>query len=253
MILFDRALLFFLIFTLNPTASPQPQKPIQRNDSVSVSAGISKEQLALEDQLNGVILHADQLLRNGNTIDALKQYESALDFVHKQPLLAEQESHVMEKLARGYVSGNRAADAVPIYSKLLAAKTKECQSESTAVSDCASLQYRLGIAQMYALDFQAALSSFQSAEANYAKAVKLSEVHEVMMVELKDQAQAKTYIAVALFRIGKTAEAVTTIKAAIPLLNRVQSDENLQISIRDDAKHSLEEANILLTRLQAAQ
>ncbi len=252
--MFEKTSFVFLTLFLSPTAAlPQAQKPIQRQDSVTVSAGISKEQLALEDQLNGVILHADQLLRNGNTVDAIKQYESALDFVHKKPLLAEQESRVMEKLARGYVIGNRAADAVLIYSKLLAARTQDCQSESMAVSDCASLQYRLGVAQIYALDFQGALSSFQSAEANYAKASKLSENHEVMMVELKDQAQAKTYIGVALFRIGKTADAVATIDAAIDLLNRVQSDETLQISIRDDAKRSLEEAKNLLTRLRAAE
>ncbi|SRR6266478_9701222 len=252
--MFEKTLFVFLTLFLSPTgALPQAQKPIQRQDSVTVSAGISKEQLALEDQLNGVITHADELLRNGNTVDAIKQYESALDFVHKQPLLVEQESHVMEKLARGYVNGNRAADAVSIYSKLLSSKMQDCQSESMAVSDCASLQYRLGVAQIYALDFQGALSSFQSAEVNYAKAAKLSEIHEVMMVVLKDQAQAKTYIGVALFRIGKTADAVATIKAAIPLLNRVQSDETLQISIREDAKRSLEEAKTLLTRLQATQ
>lgn len=250
----NKALLALLIFSLHQTgASPQEQKPPQQHDSVTVSAGISKEQLALEDQLNGVILRADELLRNGNTVNAIKQYENALDFVHKQPLLEEQKSHVMEKLARGYVVGNRGADAVLIYSELLTGKTKECHSESMSVSDCASLQYRLGVAQMSALDFPGVLSSFQSAEANYAKAANLTKIHEIMMVELEEQAQAKTYIAVALFRIGKTAEAITNIKAAIPLLNRVQSDETLQVSIRDDAKRSLEEANTVLSRLQSVQ
>ena len=82
-----KALLTFLIFSLNSLwASPQTQKRIQRNDSVTVSAGISKEQLALEDQLDSEILHGDELLQNGNAVDAIKQYESALDFVHKQPL-----------------------------------------------------------------------------------------------------------------------------------------------------------------------
>jgi len=249
-----KTLLVSLIFSLNTIgASSQEQKLPQRQDSVTVSAGISKEQLAREDQLNGVILHADELLRNGNAADAIKQYESALDFVHKQPLLEEQKSHVMEKLARGYVSGNRAADAIPIYSQLLAAKAQDCRSESKANTDCASLQFRLGVAQMYALDFKGALSSFQSAETTYAKAAKLTKLHESMMVDLMDQAQAETYIAVALSRNGKTADAIATVKAAIPILNRVQSDENLQISIRDDAKRTLEEANTILARLQSAQ
>ena len=249
----NKAVLALLIFSLSTAASPQEPKPAQRQGSVTVSAGISKEQLALEDQLNAILLHADEFLRNGNAIEAIKQYESALDFVHKQSLLGEQKSRVMQKLARGYVIGNRAPDAVLIYSDLLAEKKPHCQSESTTDTDCASLQYSLGQAQINALDFQGALSSFQSAEANYAKAAKLTEIHEITMVDLKDQAQAKTYIAVALFRLGKTAEAVTTIKAAIPLLESVQSDENLQISIRDDAKRSLKEANTVLAHLQSVQ
>jgi tetratricopeptide (TPR) repeat protein len=249
-----KVLLAFLIFSLNATgASTQEQKPSQRHDSVTVSAGISKEQLALEDQLNGVILRADELQRNGNTVEAIKQYESALDFVNKQPLLKEQKFHVMQKLARGYVIGNRAPDAVLIYSQLLADRNPNCQSESTADTDCASLQYSLGQAQMYAQDFQGALSSFQSAEANYAKAAKLTKIHESMMVDVMEQAEAKTYIAVALFRIGNPAEATAIIKAAIPLLNSVQSDENLQVSIRNQAKHSLEQANTILAQLQSVQ
>jgi tetratricopeptide (TPR) repeat protein len=249
----NKSLLVLLLFSFNPTgASPQEQKPAQRLDSVTVSAGISKEQLALEDQLKGLILHGDELLRGGNTVDAIKQYENALDFVHKQPLLEELKSHVMEKLARGYVVGNRAADAIPIYSNLLAEK-KSCQSESMADTDCASLQHSLGVAQLYALDFQGALFSFQSAEANYARAAKLTNTHEIMMVDLMNQAESKTYIAVALFRVGKTLEAVAIIKSAIQLLDRVRSDENLQISIRDEAKHSLEEANTMLAHLQSVQ
>lgn len=237
--------IFFTLFT-NLLKLPQTEKPIQRHDSVNVSAGISKEQLVLEDKLNGVISRADELQRNGNMIDAIKQYESALEFVHKQPLLTEQESRVMEKLARGYVKGNRAADAVPIYSKLIS-KVQDCRS------DCASLQFSLGMAQMSALDFQGALSSFQSAELNYAKASKLSEIHESMMIDVKDEAQAKIYRGVALFKIGKTADAIATVEAAIPLLNRVQSDETLLISIRDDAKRSLQEAKTVLARLQSGE
>jgi tetratricopeptide (TPR) repeat protein len=249
----DKALVALLIFSFNPTGASPQEKPPQRHDSVMVSAGISKEQLALEEQLNGVILQADELLRKGNTVDAIKQYENALDFVHKQPLLEEQKSHVLEKLARGYVIGNRGADAVLIYSNLLAEKKPNCKSEITADTDCASLQYSLGQAQINAFDFQGALSSFQSAEANYAKAAKVTKIHEIMMVYLKEQAQAKIYIAVALFRIGKTAEAIATIKAAIPLLNSVQSDENLQVSIRDDAKRSIDEAKTILARLESLQ
>jgi hypothetical protein len=37
----------------------QQTKPAQREDSVTVSAGISKEQLALEDQLKAIVSQGD--------------------------------------------------------------------------------------------------------------------------------------------------------------------------------------------------
>jgi hypothetical protein len=69
----------------------QTDKQIHRKDSVTVSTGISKEQLALEDQLNGVVAQGDQFLRGGSAADAIKQYQTALDMVQKQPLLVERE------------------------------------------------------------------------------------------------------------------------------------------------------------------
>jgi hypothetical protein len=56
-----RTLLFLAVATLLPfVALAQSSKPDQHNDSVTVSAGISKEQLALEDQLNGTLSQGDQ-------------------------------------------------------------------------------------------------------------------------------------------------------------------------------------------------
>jgi hypothetical protein len=90
-----------LVFSFQSTT--QGDKAVQRKDSVTVSAGISKEQLALEDRLNGIILQGDQSLRSGNAANAITQYESALALVNKEQLLAEQKNHVLEKLANGYM------------------------------------------------------------------------------------------------------------------------------------------------------
>jgi hypothetical protein len=115
-------------------AAAQETKPVEREDSVRVSAGISREQRALEDRLDGVISQGDQALQIDRAADAIKEYESALDLVQKQPLLAEQKKHVLEKLATGYIVGHRPSDAIPIYSTLLDESRKYCNSESTAVS-----------------------------------------------------------------------------------------------------------------------
>jgi hypothetical protein len=83
----------------------QTNKPIERKDSITVSAGISKEQLALEEQLNGIVSRGDQLLKSGNAPDAIKQYQSAADLVQKQPLLSEREYWVQGKLAALALAG----------------------------------------------------------------------------------------------------------------------------------------------------
>jgi tetratricopeptide (TPR) repeat protein len=249
-----RMSILFLLLALTPVKMPaQSDKPVQRKDSVTVSAGIPKEQLALEDQLNGIVSNGNQALRSGNAADAIQQYESALDLVHKQPLLAERENFVLDKLASGYVQGNRAKDAVPIYSRLVAERKRDCESESTAVSNCADVQYKLGMAKMHAGNFQGALDSLRDAETNYAKAEKFSDSHEFTMIEIKEQPQTNLWIAVALFQLGKTAEATTIVEAAIPQLNRVQSDESITVGIRDDARRSLQDAETFVKRLKSAQ
>jgi hypothetical protein len=109
------------------------------------------------------------------------------------------------------------------------------------------------MAKMHAGDFQGALDSLRDAEANYAKAEKLSDSHEFAMIEVKEQAQTNLWVAVALFQLGKTAEATTIVEAAIPQLIRVQSDESITVGIRDDARRSLQEAETFVKRLKSKQ
>lgn len=231
----------------------QADKRMQRRDSVTVSAGIPKEQLALEDRLNAIVGQGNQALRVGNASDAIKQYESALELVQNQPLLAERKNYVLDRLANGYVQGNRAKDAIPIYSQLLSARSRDCESQSATISNCADVQFSLGMAKLHAADFEGALATLRDAETNYVKAEKASESHEFSAIQVKEQAQTNLWIAVALFQLGKTEEAATTLEAAIPQLTRVQSDASILVGIRDDAARSLQDAQAFLKRFKAAQ
>jgi tetratricopeptide (TPR) repeat protein len=209
--------------------------------------------LALEDRLNVIILQGDQALRSGNAAVAITQYESALAMVNREQLLAEQKNHVPEKLANGYMKANRAQAAVSIYFELLEARKQDCASATFALSECAGAQHSLGLAQMQAGDFQNALASLRNAETNYGKAEKLTEFHEISVVEAKDQAQVRLLIAITLFRLGRTSEAITTVEAAVPQLTLIQSDESIQIAVRDDAGRSLQDAQTLLSRFKSPQ
>jgi len=247
--------LFFALLTLLPFRTfAQSNKPDQRKDSVTVSAGISKEQLALEDQLNNTVSQGDQFLKNGNAFDAIKQYRNALELIQKQPLLVEQEPRVQRKLAVGYMRANQPSDAIPIYSKLLDARKQDCGANSEKPWDCADAEYELGRAKMYAADFVGALLLLNDADSKYVQAEKLNSLsHEFAMIQLKSQGETKIVIGVALSRTGKTPEAITAVDTAIAQLTRVQSDETINGGIRDDAARHLQEGQTILSRLKSTQ
>ena len=227
----------------------QSDQRIQRKDSITVSAGIPKEQLALEDQLDGILSQGDQLLKAGNESDAIKEYLLAVELVKNEPLLADKDGWVHKRLADGYMRSKRANDAIPIYQKLLDARERDCQPDAPTQLACADAQLDLGKADMLAGNFSDATPLLQAADSRYAKAEKSSvDVHEFSMIQVKNQGQTKLLIAVALCRTGKTPEALATVDAAISELTRVQSDETIQVFIRDDAARSLQLAQSAVTR-----
>jgi tetratricopeptide (TPR) repeat protein len=251
------SLILGLVSALAFTQDKQP--PIQRKDSVSVSAGISKEQLDLEARLAAVLSGGDQALRNGHTADAVKQYEIALAMIDKEPLLAEQRERVLRKVGNGYIHAERPTDGVAIFQRLVGLTSKECDSETFSISACADAQQSLGGAKMRAGDIEGGLASLRLAAANYKKAVQLSEIekpgefhHEYMMIQVMNQAQTKLLMAVALFRLGKSADAITTAEDAIPELHRVEDDGGINDGIRQSATNSLKDAQTILERLKSA-
>jgi hypothetical protein len=107
---------------------------------------------------------------------------------------------------------------------------------------------------MYAADFVGALVLFNDADSKYVQAEKLNSLsHEFAMIQLKSQGETKILIGVALSRTGKTPEAITAVDTAIAQLTRVQSDETINVGIRDDAARHLQEAQTILSRLKSTQ
>lgn len=231
----------------------QSNQPIKRTDSVTVSAGISKEQLELERRLDVIISNGDESLKSGDTAGAVKHYESALELVHKQPLLAEQENKVLSKLANGYTQNNRANDAIPIYSKLLAAKKKECEPGSDDAGSCADAQFDLGEAKFRAGDWEGALELLKQAEANFGIAQKQSDFHEIVMAELNEQAKTKVYIGAALFHLGKKTEGIAAVEDGVAKLTQVHEDSKITPGIRESAGKVLRAAQTLLITMKATQ
>ena len=244
-------LILLLAFFLEAHAQQAP--PVQRKDSVVVSAGISKEQLALEDRLNAIISDVDQALMSGDAAAAISKYESSRDLVQKEPLLAEQKGRTMKKLGTGYFRGKRMKEAIQIFSDRVDTRRKDCESESTAVSSCADAESDLCTARMYDNDFNDALACFRDVETKYLKAQKFSNFHEFTMIETMHEAEAKVSISLMVYQLGRTPEAIVSTEAAINELSGVQNDQNIQKGIRDEAANSLQASQTLLARLKAVQ
>jgi tetratricopeptide (TPR) repeat protein len=231
----------------------QSNQPIKRTDTVTVSAGISKEQLELEGRLDVIISNGDESLKSGDTAGAVKHYESALELVHKQPLLAEQENRVLSKLANGYIQDNRAKDAISIYSKFLAAKEKECEPGSNAAGSCADAQYDLGVAKLHAGDWEGALEMLKQAEVNFGIAQKQSDFHESVMIYINEQAQTEAYIGAVLFHLGKKTEGIAVVEAGVAKLTQVQEDAMINPGIRESAGKVLRSARMMLVTMKATE
>lgn len=238
----------------------QEKAPVQRKDSATVSAGISKEQLALEAQLAALLSDADEAVRSGRNAEAIKQYETALAMVQKEPLLAEMQEAALRRVANGYLRVNHVSDAIATFQKRIDVMKRDCDSETASrPSDCGDAQRDLAMARMDAGDFEAALESLRQAQTSYENAEKKSEAekgngfHEYTMIQVMNQSKIKLLIAVALFRLGKTNDAVAIAKEAVPQLNRVKEDNGLNVGIRESAGSSLKDAQTILQRLGSAQ
>jgi tetratricopeptide (TPR) repeat protein len=229
-------LLVLLPILLSLTFAQDKQTPAQSKESATVSAGISKEQLSLEAKLNAVLSEAKEALQAGRTADAVKQYEAALTMVHKEPLLGEQQTRVLKEAGNAYIQANRPNDAIATFEKLVGALDKDCDS---LLETCADAQQDLGIAKM-------------RAKAAYEKAENSGGFHEYSMIQVMNQAKTKLLMAVALFQLGKTSDAIKTIEDAIPQLNRVKDDSGINVGIRNSATSSLKDAQTVLQRFKSA-
>jgi tetratricopeptide (TPR) repeat protein len=239
------------LFGLLSQGAAQQQKVPKRKDSVDASAGVSKEQLALEDRLHTVLTEADQKKRTGNIDGAIVLYESAAEMVNREPLLTEQKERVLDALANAYVIGNRAKDALPIYSKALERSKPFCVSDSREPSKCAEAERNLALAKMHIEDFSSAVPLLQDARSQYARREQIEDMHEFKMLAVKEQAETSLVLSVALYRLGKTEEAIAAAEGAIPQFTRVQADQQILIGIRDSAANSLQRASDLLAKYKA--
>lgn len=165
------------------------RKAPSTTESVNVSAGVSRQQLALEAKLNEVLAQGDLAKRAGDIPAEIQSFEMARDMVRKDKLLAEQEDRVLWKLAGAYLNGKKPTEAASTYEVVLDLRRPHCDGKEGLVSDCASAQQMIGVAKIQGGDFDGALVDLRKVEPGYEIAASHSPSEESRMVSIKDQAQ----------------------------------------------------------------
>lgn len=230
-------------------AQPLPS----RKDSVTVSAGISKEQLKIEAECDAKIEAARNARAAKKHTEAIAGLEQALQTIRTHPFLDSRRVTVFKQFGLVYLDLQRPADAVQAYRKRLEAQGKECAAKPGAddySSECAEGQQDLGIALIIAGDLSAALGMLQESAAGFAGSAEKTEFADIKMVYTKHFGDSKMYLALALGRSGKLSEAKSAIAEAIAAFTRVTQNTEAQDPVRAAAKQSLQTAESLRSSLR---
>ena len=228
-----------------------PQRSSAKKESTNVSAGILKQQLALEDKLDDLLGQAERARKTRDFAAEVVACEKARDLVHSETLLAEQQNRVLWKLAGAYLDAKKPIDAITTYETVLELRRPQCDPQTGLVSDCAEVEQMIGLAKMQSGDFAGSLDDLDHAIDNYGIAASHAQFEMVKIVAAKDQAQTRLLRAVALFRTGRRDQAISENEEALNQLKQIESDANIQAPIRDDARKALDSGSQQLEKLKS--
>jgi tetratricopeptide (TPR) repeat protein len=201
-------------------------------------------------EIDDLLMKAGQTEAAGDKTATLSLLETALQKVQKDPALKEREPDVLAKLGKAYVAVQRPADAARTYRLLLDVLNQDCGPASPRLDRCAEAQYGLGTAQMYEGDFAGAAGTLRLAIDSYSAMVKGSYTEDFRMARLKQQADAQSLLAAALFRTGKKPEAMAAFERAIQQFGAVEKNPASGDTLRAAARTSAKDAQTSLDLLR---
>jgi tetratricopeptide (TPR) repeat protein len=203
-----------------------------------------------EREIDDLITKSTQSGAAGDKFAAIATLETALQKVQKDPSLKGRESDVLNRLGHAYLDAQRPAEAVRTFQVMLDAMKAECVPNSAAADRCAGAQYGMGTALMYKGDFQAAVPVLRRAIANFAQVVKGGYTEDYRMNMLKQQGDAQSLLAAALFRSGNKAEGIAAFERAVQEFSTVVKNPGTPEPLRVSAQTSLKDAQTSLDLLK---
>ena len=230
-----------LIFAASVGQSQTPQP--SRKESVSVSAGLTKAQLATADEFDAKFAVARKAVRD-NPKDAVKQLRALLDAIAANDFLNHNKPQVLNAIGQAYLASGQASDAIKIFEQRLAMEQDNCKAQASYPSGCAEVQSDLANARIAAGDFGTATDLAREAVENFRRQVKLEQPYETQelqhYVHLLKLGQSTFVYAALLARSGNGTEAKLALQQTIGSLTEIVSNTEVQPSIRADAQQLLD-------------
>ena len=188
--------------------------------------------------------------RMGDYPSAVKTFQDALQQLRSVPKMKGDEDSVLVRLGRAYIGAQRFDDAISTFALLLGPRSEDCRQGVAAVEYCADAQHYIGFAHMQKGKFDAAVPFLTKSIASYARAASGSEFIEYRMIKLKQQAETEMMLAEALVHTCHKGGALNSLNLAISQLSTVDQNAEIQESIRESARKSLQDARIAFALAQ---
>jgi tetratricopeptide (TPR) repeat protein len=205
-----------------------------RRDSVTVSAGMTKEELRISEAFDEKLAAAR---RERDPKNAVAQLETLRAEADQHEFLHHHRPQLLVYLGQAYLAGGQAKKAVGFYEQRLAFEADECKPEASYPSACGTAQMDLGVAQI-AAGQPSGLEMLKNAVANHRRQVKLDGKPEQLhhFVDLRHLSEAAMVLGVVLVRFGQISAARTSFEESRQAAAQILANPDVQASLRDEAK-----------------
>jgi tetratricopeptide (TPR) repeat protein len=221
----------------------KPQTQPTRKESISVSAGFTKEQLKLADQFDARFLAARQALRS-NPRAVVVELTALLDTIAANTFLDHNKPQVLNWLGQAYIVAGQPKEAIKIFEQRLSMEADDCKPQASYPSGCAEVQMDLATAKSAAGDVHGAVDLMRQAVDNFLRQLKLEKPKEVdelqHFVNLWKLGKGAFIYAALLVRAGNGTEAKPALQQSITALTEIVSNTEVQASLRADAQQLLD-------------
>jgi len=233
---------FFVIAgTLTCCAQTASELPA-RKDSVSVSAGFTKDELRVADEFDSKWESARQIVST-DPRNAIKRLQELLAIIDHHAFLEHNRPQLLVALGDAYMGAGELPAAVKVFEQRLRTD-EECKPNATYPASCASAQLDLATARMASGDVSVALDLARSAVENFRQQLKLENPREAdelqHFVHLRKLGQAELMYGLFLARGGRAGEASQMLGQCVETLGQILANAEVQPSLRTDAQHFID-------------